>query len=422
MSAKTNTDTAANTEEDLPPCPETPTDTFHLPVPHHISDVNTWGYADRNYYVFVVLSFLFGFFGLDHFYLRSFDTGTKKLIFNVLGLGIWYLWDILQISTEGAAVRQNGLNSPLDWIRGIGRGVFKPLPMEIKTKDKEDKEGKEGKEDSDKKPIHGGANKNAKVNEKINKNDKDAKANKVNEKANNKSDNKNDKKKEPEYAAPKSYLLYTFLAIFLGMFGADKFYIGQTKQGLAKLFSVFNIFLFLFGLLWVAWDAVHAFFMTGSVMKEGIAVPMPYSFFFKEPVEASKLFRVVEVKEEEEESSKSFSLSDWLPSLPTFGFHQFYMDFIVPLLQPTVGVGIQRGQQAVTVGTSAVGLASAALGTGPSSEQDLPLFNLWPTMSPQRPCKIPALPMCNVWPMPVVEHPCHCSHCRRPVAVAVAVA
>ena len=138
---QTNTE---NKQEDLPPCPETPTDPFHLPVPHHISDVNTWGYADRNYYVFVVLSFLFGFLGLDHFYLRSFDTGTKKLLFNVLGLGIWYFWDILQISTEGAAIRQNGLNSPLDWIRGIGRGVFKPLPLE-----KAAKEGKDAKDDKD---------------------------------------------------------------------------------------------------------------------------------------------------------------------------------------------------------------------------------------------------------------------------------
>ncbi len=206
-------------------------------TPHHISDVDTWGHPDRNYYIFIVLSFLFGFLGLDHYYLRSYDTGFKKMIVNILGLGFWYFWDLIQIMRDGKTIRTEGINSPLDWIRGIGRGTFTAPPPQ------------------------GGA------------------------------DTQN-------FEAPKSYLVYTFLAVCFGWLGADRFYIGETVQGFAKLFSVFNIFLFLFGLIWIAWDAYNAFFRTKSIMADGITSPPPYNFFFKKPIDAKALFSVVEVKSE----------------------------------------------------------------------------------------------------------------------------
>ena len=185
------------------------------PFPH-ISNVKEWGgHPDRNYYVFAVLSVVFGFFGLDHFYLRSFETGFKKIVVNILGLGIWYVWDVIQILSDGAKIRKEGLSSPLDWIRGIGHGVFA-----------------------------------------------------------------DSSKKGEEFSAKKSYLVYAMLAIFLGCFGLDKFYMGCIWQGVAKLLSCFNIFLFLFGWLWVLWDAFHAFFMTKSILTNGITPPMPYSFIF----------------------------------------------------------------------------------------------------------------------------------------------
>ncbi len=168
---------------------------FSKPVPHHISDVDTWLHPDRNFYVFIALTFLFGFFGLDHMYLRSNETAFKKFLLNIFGLGIWYFWDIIQVLKDGKYVRQHGLNSPFAWIRGIGRGMF--VNTAAKT---------------------GG-----------------------------KGDSKNSGAKE--YAAPKSYMIYTLLAVCLGIFGADKFYVGKTWQGLAKLFTVLNNFLFLFGLL-----------------------------------------------------------------------------------------------------------------------------------------------------------------------------
>jgi TM2 domain-containing membrane protein YozV len=268
------------------------------PTPHHISDVDSWGgHPDRNYMIFLVLTFLFGFIGADHFYLRSYGTACKKLLLNIGGLGIWYFWDLIQVMKDGAQIREHGLNSPFDWIRGIGRGVFE-----------------------------GGG-----------------------------------KKDDTKYAAPKSYIVYTLLAVCLGFLGADRFYIGQTFQGITKLFSVFNIFLFLFGILWVLWDAGQALFATESILKDGITTPMPFSFFWKKPVEAASMFKVQPVSDEEEESSWfPFSLPE-LPDLSVF----------TALLQPTAGVAIQNAQKAVSIGTQAVGVANTLVPQVPAKISEM---------------------------------------------------
>lgn len=286
---------------------------FTEPVPHHVSDVGVWGHADRNYFVFVALTFLFGLFGVDHMYLRSNSTAFKKLLLNIFGLGIWYFWDIIQVLKDGRTVRQHGLNSPFDWIRGIGRGMFVPLPMD------------------------GGGSGSGKSTS---------------------STNKNKKNGEKEWAAPKSYFIYTLLAIGLGAFGADKFYLGKTWQGAAKIFSVFNIFLFLFGILWVVWDAVHAYFMTESILKDGVTAPLPFSWFFS-PVEAD-IFKVVEVKEEEAPSSSGWSFPSF--SLP---FSGLYKELVVPILQPTVGSAIQNANKIASVATGVAALGNSALGSAP---------------------------------------------------------
>lgn len=268
------------------------------PVSHHISDTDTWGPPDRNYYVFIALTFLLGFLGLDHVYLRSYGTAMKKLLTNFLFLGVWYFWDIMQVVKDGAHVRKHGLNSPLDWIRGIGRGTFKE-------------------------PKAAGT---------------------------------------PEYAAPKSYILYTLLAVFAGIFAADKFYLGENIQGLAKLFSVFNIFLFLIGLLWVAWDAFHAVFMTESIMKDGISVPIPFNFFFRKPIPAGDLFRVQEVREGAE-SSGSMGL---LGLLPVLNWKGLYGDIVAPLLRPTVGAAVENVGKMANVAGKAASLATSTIARGPA--------------------------------------------------------
>ena len=251
------------------------------PPPPHISNVEEWGgHPDRNYYVFAVLSIVFGFFGLDHFYLRSFETGFKKLVVNIFGLGLWYMWDVIQVLTDGAKIRKEGLSSPLDWIRGIGYGVFTD-------------------------PSQKGG----------------------------------------EFIAKKSYLVYAVLAIFLGCFGLDKFYMGYAWQGIAKLLSCFNIFLFLFGWLWVAWDSFHAFFMTKSVLTDGITPPMPYSFVF-DPIPGDAF--LVNTPASEVKSAGSLNPIDWfakafgLPPVPSLDFVRgAYKDIVAPLMTVPVIKALQ---------------------------------------------------------------------------------
>ena len=250
----------------------------------HISDVETWGKPDRSFLVFVILSFAGGLIGADHAYLRSFDTATKKFIVNCCTFGLWYFWDLIQIIKDGDKVRREGLSSPLDWIRGIGRGTF----------------------------MTGGS-----------------------------------KCDEKQYEPQKSYLVYAFLAIFLGGFGADKFYMGEGWQGIVKLFSCFNVFLFLFGWLWVAWDAFHAFFMTNDILKSGISAPLPYSWFFTKTID-SCVFKISETNSAEEisaegkskEGKSKLGFLDMIakmfnfPNVPQFPWRNVYADLVAPLMTP----------------------------------------------------------------------------------------
>lgn len=194
----------------------------------HVSDVDTWGGADRNWYVFVTLSVLFGLVGGDHFYLRSFKTGFQKAFLNLLTFGAWHWWDLSQIIWQRETVMKEGLSSPLDWIRNIGRGVF----------------------------VAPGAS---------------------------------------PLIADKSYVVFALLAVFFGLLGADKFYMGSWIQGLAKLILCFNLFTFLIGWAWVAWDAFHATFLTEDILKNGIEAPVILNTVFG-PID-SKAFRLHKERE-----------------------------------------------------------------------------------------------------------------------------
>lgn len=300
---------------------------------HHISDVDTWGHPDRNFYVFVALSFFLGFFGFDHFYLRSYGTATQKFLMNVLGLGIWWMWDMIQVMQDGSQVRKDGLSSPFDWIRGIGRGVFTPLPKDLPTG-----AGATG--------ATGGADGATESN--------------------------------AEYSAKKSYLIYTILAVGFGIFGADRFYIGRTWQGVAKLLSVFNIVLFLFGLIWVLWDAVHAFFFTKSIMKDGITLPVPFSFLFDSPIPAQDLFKVKKIEPEPVE--KPFSIGSFVGGIPIIGPakdavvsvvssidpKEIMQSYISPIVSPTACGVVDRVSTGVEIGKRAASLATGALTAAPA--------------------------------------------------------
>lgn len=83
-----------------------------------------WGGPYYSYWMLIVASIFFGFFGLDHFLLRSPLTGVAKFLVNIFGLGLWYFYDLLQILGEKETVMEHGLTAPLVGSLGIGAGMF----------------------------------------------------------------------------------------------------------------------------------------------------------------------------------------------------------------------------------------------------------------------------------------------------------
>ncbi len=132
-----------------------------------------------------------------------------------------------------------------------------------------------------------------------------------------------------QFTSDKSYLLYAFLAIFFGWFGLDKLYMGNISQALAKGISVFSFFFTFFGIVWVLWDAVHALFMTRSIVNFGITSPLPYSFVF-DPISFNKF----KVDKPMGGHSGGFQLDDFVPAIPVPVLS--YKKDLQPLVAPYV--------------------------------------------------------------------------------------
>lgn len=272
-----------------------------------ISDVSIWKHADRSYFTFVILSVLFGFFGLDHFYLRSFNTGFAKLLSNFTMFGFWYFYDLLQIFTDKCNIQTNGLNSPMDWVRGIGRGAF-----DFEQKDTHD--------------------------------------------------------------SKRSFFVYGILVLLLGMFGLDKFYVGAYGQGLVKLIFNFIPFLFLFGWFWTFYDRYVFLFKPNSIMKEGVDAPLPFSWFFSEPMKVNNLFEVLPVDKEKKDEGWFcwFSLSGLFAPLIEFfkmiisviPWQPLYEALVVPVIRPPVQSAIATGSKVYTVGKAGVDLGTRVASEG----------------------------------------------------------
>jgi len=87
--------------------------------------------TNQSYNLFWILSVLGGILALDHLYLRSPITFLAKLIVNIFGLGIWWIYDATQASFNKDVVKMYGLGIPGMGPMGIGAGSLasdKPDP------------------------------------------------------------------------------------------------------------------------------------------------------------------------------------------------------------------------------------------------------------------------------------------------------
>lgn len=83
----------------------------------------TWGGVQIGPTTLQVSSVLGGFFGLDHFLLRSPKTGLLKFIVNIFTLGFWYLYDLVQVFTDIESVEIYGYTIPIVGPVGLGAGI-----------------------------------------------------------------------------------------------------------------------------------------------------------------------------------------------------------------------------------------------------------------------------------------------------------
>lgn len=91
-----------------------------------------WGGPSYSYWMLIPLTIFAGFFGLDHFFLRSPTTGVLKFIVNIFGLGMWWIYDMLQIIGDKESVMTNGLTAPIVGPLGIAAGAFKDTQPDAK--------------------------------------------------------------------------------------------------------------------------------------------------------------------------------------------------------------------------------------------------------------------------------------------------
>jgi hypothetical protein len=102
-----------------------------------------------------------------------------------------------------------------------------------------------------------------------------------------------------------------------------------------NIFRIFlshiELFLFLFGFIWVFWDAFHALFMTRSLLQNGITPPLPYSFFFSEPISSSAFM----VNKPLSSQTGGFDLDSLAPDIqvPVLSYKKTFQPFVAPIAE-----------------------------------------------------------------------------------------
>ena len=83
-----------------------------------------------------------------------------------------------------------------------------------------------------------------------------------------------------EFVPKKDFMTFMLLAVFFGIFGLDRMYLGGDFiwQGWAKFLSCFV----LIGFIWVIFDWYQILFQPGTVLSDGYLVPLPFTAMYED--------------------------------------------------------------------------------------------------------------------------------------------
>ena len=92
------------------------------------TQIGYWNKPNLSWTIYLILAVCVGFFGIDHLYMRSPFTAFLKFIVNLMTLGFWYFYDIVNAFTEKDLVKKYGVGTPFAPTGGIGAGMFSDEP------------------------------------------------------------------------------------------------------------------------------------------------------------------------------------------------------------------------------------------------------------------------------------------------------
>jgi hypothetical protein len=159
--------------------------------------------------------------------------------------------------------------------------------------------------------------------------------------------------------SPWRFIIYAAAALLPLPFGQDFFAAGDIPGGLAKLFTLFNPLLWLFGLVWGFYVIFRLFFQTEALITEGVPRFFPFTILMSD-FKCSKgiLGPDRDCKEAEESHGFFGSILNFLRGVPIIG----------KVVDPVVQTLNIAGQTAKAVGERVVppvvAAASAAVTTG----------------------------------------------------------
>jgi TM2 domain-containing membrane protein YozV len=187
--------------------------------------------------------------------------------------------------------------------------------------------------------------------------------------------------KAPVVRTKKDIVIYLLLSIFTGLLGLDKYYIGLPYQGLTKFLTAIFPLTFLFGWMWIFYDAFYAIMYPDNIVHGAIRAPIPYNMIFATGLSGEGLFIPEQITKEElakeQAAAKAAGIFGAL-GFSGFGnpftgwgggalesFRFLYRELAVPVLQPTVGTTIQQVDHSVKLAGKAVAVGTEVVETVP---------------------------------------------------------